>query len=676
MHTLPPAVSPASNGAARNAASALNGTYYIPEILAINAGGPALGNFVADTDYVNGNTDLVRGSVTIDTSATNAAPEAVYTTYRQSAGSFSYVIKANFIPDTPSDLRLHFAEVPGIRAGQRQFNVTVNYTRELTNFDIYAAAGDKDEKAVVVDIGLLPDPSGTATITFSPGAAGYPIVQGLEIFGFTAPSGILNPPTDLLINSGGPITDYWSSDAFVSGLSEIGTDPATIDVSGPNTAPASIYATYRTEAKTVAYLVSGLAPNTSFYGYLHFEEPSLNGVGKRVMTVSVGGKTVTSSLDVYKLAGEKMHKAVAVPFTATTSANGSLPITVTGLNGAAAIISGYELHEGPIPTPTPSPAPTPAPTPTPVPTPSPSPTPTPLNVTFNEYPIADQPNDMTNGPDGALWITEVSIHGPYGGFVRMTTNGAQTSYPFCCAAGITSGPLGELWFTQFGLATISSVTTAGIINDNFSLPQSDNTAGKNGTAGPYGIIEGPDSALWFTEYYANKIGRLTTGGTLTEYPIPTASSEPWQMTVGPDNAIWFVETAGNKIGRVTTNGTLTEYPIPSPSSAPWGVTSGPDGAIWFTEYNKVGRLTMNGQITEFPVTAFASYLQGIVAGPDGALWFANASPSLIGRITTSGYITEYALPNTNSFPQKIIIGPDGGIWFTEVNAVQIGRIHY
>jgi hypothetical protein len=33
------------------------------------------------------------------------------------------------------------------------------------------------------------------------------------------------------------------------------------------------------------------------------------------------------------------------------------------------------------------------------------------------------------------------------------------------------------------------------------------------------------------------------------------------MRVGPDGALWFAEQYGNKIGRVTTAGAFTEYPL-------------------------------------------------------------------------------------------------------------------
>ena len=35
---------------------------------------------------------------------------------------------------------------------------------------------------------------------------------------------------------------------------------------------------------------------------------------------------------------------------------------------------------------------------------------------------------------------------------------------------------------------------------------------------PQGIASGPDGALWFTEYEANKIGRITTGGAMQRRP--------------------------------------------------------------------------------------------------------------------------------------------------------------
>src|SRR6266508_3770137 len=98
------------------------------------------------------------------------------------------------------------------------------------------------------------------------------------------------------------------------------------------------------------------------------------------------------------------------------------------------------------------------------------------------------------------------------------------------------------------------------------------------TAGsvPIGIVSGPDGNLWFTESIGKKIGRITTEGTITEYPTGRC---PSAIASGPDGNLWFTESSG-KIGRITTEGAITEYPIPTPGSTPVGIASAPEGNLW------------------------------------------------------------------------------------------------
>jgi virginiamycin B lyase len=69
-------------------------------------------------------------------------------------------------------------------------------------------------------------------------------------------------------------------------------------------------------------------------------------------------------------------------------------------------------------------------------------------------------------------------------------------------------------------------------------------------------IAGPDGNLWFTyEDFttgACDIGRITTSGIATLFPIPTANSGPTDITAGPDGNVWFTEAVGN-VGRITTS---------------------------------------------------------------------------------------------------------------------------
>ena len=100
----------------------------------------------------------------------------------------------------------------------------------------------------------------------------------------------------------------------------------------------------------------------------------------------------------------------------------------------------------------------------------------------------------------------------------------------------------------------------------------------NGTSAQ-DIATGPDGTTWFTLVLRGKIGRMTRGGAVTEYAIPTTFSLPWGIAAGPDGAMWFTESIGNNIGRITSQGTVTEYKVPTAASFPHGIAAGPDGAM-------------------------------------------------------------------------------------------------
>ncbi len=56
-------------------------------------------------------------------------------------------------------------------------------------------------------------------------------------------------------------------------------------------------------------------------------------------------------------------------------------------------------------------------------------------------------------------------------------------------------------------------------------------------------------------------------GTITSFSLPTAASHPEGITKGPDGNLWFTEYNGNQIGRITPGGTITEFPFLMPLAA-------------------------------------------------------------------------------------------------------------
>ncbi|MGI4789571.1 MAG: Ig-like domain repeat protein [Janthinobacterium lividum] len=129
----------------------------------INSGGSAAGSFAADTDFSGSSHTFATTAAISTTGVTNPAPQAVYQTERY--GSFTYTLP-NLTPGASYTLCLHFAENYWTAANKRLFNVAVNGTSVLANFDIFAAAGGAN-KAVVETYLVTADSSGKVTVVFT-----------------------------------------------------------------------------------------------------------------------------------------------------------------------------------------------------------------------------------------------------------------------------------------------------------------------------------------------------------------------------------------------------------------------------------------------------------------------------------------------------------------------------
>jgi hypothetical protein len=157
-------------------------------IVAIDAGGGASGAYVADTDFVGGNTFSTGAA--IDTSGVfQPAPQAVYQTMRYSATpGFAYVIPG-LTPGASYTVRLEFVEPTFASAGSRVFNVTLNGAAFLSNFDIFAAAGAVNK--AVAEVGTATaDATGQITIGFGL-VTNAPLIAAVEILSSTPPPGHL-----------------------------------------------------------------------------------------------------------------------------------------------------------------------------------------------------------------------------------------------------------------------------------------------------------------------------------------------------------------------------------------------------------------------------------------------------------------------------------------------------
>jgi uncharacterized repeat protein (TIGR02543 family) len=142
----------------------------------INCGSTsAVSPFAADQYGSGGTQRSVTNTINVS-GVTNAAPAAVYQTERY--GTSTYTLP-NLTAGSQYTVRLHFAELYQTATGKRVFNVAINSTTVLSNFDIYATAGS-NYKAVVRDFTTTPNSSGQIVIKFTT-VTDNATIEGIEI---------------------------------------------------------------------------------------------------------------------------------------------------------------------------------------------------------------------------------------------------------------------------------------------------------------------------------------------------------------------------------------------------------------------------------------------------------------------------------------------------------------
>jgi hypothetical protein len=254
------------------------------------------------------------------------------------APSFNYIIPG-LTAGTSYTVRLHFAELSWTAAGQRVFNVAINGTTVLSQFDVFATAGGQ-YKALVETFTATANGLGQIVISFSQGGADNPEVAGIEVLG----SGTLAPPPSAVLQidtgSGSAVSTFVADRDFNTGTEF--SSSSTIDTSHTyNPAPAAVYQTCRW-ASSFTYTIPGLTPGTAYAVRLHFAELSWTAAGQRLFNVAINGTTVLNNFDIFATAGAQ-NRALTEEFTAVANSSGAITIAFTQGNADNPEVNAIEV---------------------------------------------------------------------------------------------------------------------------------------------------------------------------------------------------------------------------------------------------------------------------------------------------------------------------------------------
>jgi len=157
------------------------------------------------------------------------------------------------------------------------------------------------------------------------------------------------------------------------------------------------------------------------------------------------------------------------------------------------------------------------------------------------------------------------------------------------------------------------------------------------------------------------VGRVTTSGRFTDFPIPWA----WDITPGPDGNLWI--SGGGSVFRMTPNGVVTQFLVHSDSMI-GDIATGVDGHLWFWLNRpgvgyEIGRMTTTGAFKEFPLGA--SHVVSDLISANGGIWFSLGASAGggVGSIGERGNIAYY-FPQACDMAYGLSAATDGSLWFT------------
>ncbi len=248
---------------------------------------------------------------------------------------------------------LHFAETAFEEPGQRVFDVSVEGTTVLDDYDIVDRATGNNTAVVETILNVDVD-DGTLDIVFT-SVTERAKINAIEVFGTVAP---IEAP--FAVNAGG-------GSLAAGALSWIEDDGSLFLEGETFTSSAPIAGTdndalYQSErfANTLRFLLPGIQDGL-YTIELHFAETFHTSAGQRVFNVIMEGETVRANYDIFAQAGG-MNTAVVEVFEGVAVSDGILNITFTRVPGttgsskisgiavtSASLVSTEDGPAGPLP---------------------------------------------------------------------------------------------------------------------------------------------------------------------------------------------------------------------------------------------------------------------------------------------------------------------------------------
>ena len=274
----------------------------------------------------------------------------------------------------------------------------------------------------------------------------------------------------------------------------------------------------------------------------------------------------------------------------------------------------------------------------------------------------DIPVSIAVARDGVVWFT-IELSDAIGWFkdgrIVKVSKGSENLEPL----GLATAADGSAWFTDSRTRSISQISADGAIR-SFDLSTPVARLGRLAVA--------PDGAVWFAEPTTVSVTRLQDG-VFTRYAVaPLAGAGeggvgPFGVAVDAQGTVWASIPQENKLVRLTPGGEMATFELPTRQSGPADVAVDGRGTVWVLQVaaNKVARFA-GSRFEEFAVPTANAGLTALAAAPDGAAWFTETRAHKLGRVK-DGAIREFAMPRGDARPVGLAVDRSNNVWYVDLS---------
>ena len=221
---------------------------------------------------------------------------------------------------------------------------------------------------------------------------------------------------------------------------------------------------------------------------------------------------------------------------------------------------------------------------------------------------------------------------------------------------IIAGRGDEMWFAEYRAPNLGRVSLDGTITE-FQV--------EDVAEGYRDLVQDAEGAIWLSSADTPNITKRNADGTVTRFPLGELIAS--HLSIGRDGDIWFT-TNTPILGQMNHAGTVRSHEAAVESFRSYGITLGPLGNMWCTSnagIGHVGEATEGGEVVATTRTpTFDGRALEIATAPDGTMWFTNYLGDKITRLSPNGSMHDFVLPQEVTMPIAITVAADGNIWAT------------